>query len=191
MSAVVTAGVSSADVFVQNFGNDWLTNMHEISLPEAVSWLAWTPFSCGVLFLLVLFFLRFLWRCYGAWRDRLYRRQALQKLRLLMALWREPDHRIAAAQGLAQLIRQVALTAWPSADVSSKLGVEWLKFLQASVEPPAAVPSLLAQLSHLPAARVEEISEAQWQALMDWSEHWIRGHRVSLATPHEVFDAGL
>lgn len=203
LSIFVATSRPAADFLVQNFGNDWLTNMHEIDLPETVSWLALTPFSLGVLLLLSTFCLRLLWRCYGAWCAQLYRRQALQKLQVLNILWRNPAKRVAAAQGLAQLIRQVALTAWPTAHVASRLGDDWLSFLRASGVSSENVPPLLAQLSHLPATRVAQITQAQWQELLDWSEHWVRSHHVSLLDSqafykshelndsHEGRDAGL
>jgi len=204
-SIVDAIKVSSADFLVQNFGSDWLSNMHEINLPEDVSWLTVTPFSVGVVFLLVLFFLSRLWRYYVAWCDKLYRRQALQQLQLLTELWRAPAERVAAVQGLAQLVRQVALSAWPSVNVVSLLGDEWLHFLSASTASPEIeaeiaaeivaeidkVPSIFAELSHLTKARVEQISEAQWQELMCWTERWICHHRVVSAEFYGAHDAGL
>jgi hypothetical protein len=182
--------VSRADFLVLNFGNDWLTNMHEINLPEAVSWFAITPLNLGVSFLLMLGVLRVLWRAYSRWNNNLYRRQALQQLEVLSALWSQPRQRIDAAQGLSLLLRQVALTAWPRANVTALLGREWLDFLQRSRDGAEPVPSLLAQLSSLPALHIEKLSDAEWTELLDWAAGWVRDHRVALADG-EVCDAGL
>ena len=188
--ASVADSAPRADFLVINFGNDWLANMHEINLPEAVSWLAITPLTLGVAFLLLLGALRMLWRTYARWRDNLYRRQALQQLEALNALWSQPKRRAEAAQDLALLLRQVALTAWPRAKVSVLLGGEWLDFLSLSGDRTEAAPSLIAQLSSLPASRIEQLSAAQWQELVDWTARWVRCHRVSFPD-REACDAGL
>jgi len=191
LSTAVASAAERAGFLLLNFGNDWLTNMHEIGLPEAVSWLSLTPLSAGLVFLLLLGGLRALWRYYGAWCNDQYRRQARQQLQQLHALRTQQDQRVAAAQGLAQLIRQVALTAWPRVDVAALLGDAWLDFLHTTGGRAEAVPELLAQLSSLPESRLEQLSGAQWQALIDWTDQWIRCHRVALGDSREVFDAGL
>jgi len=185
------ASAERADFLLLNFGNDWLSNMHEIGLPEAVSWLSWTPFSAGLLLLLLLGGLRALWRYCGAWCQNQYRRQARQQLQQLHALRTQQGQRVAAAQGLAQLVRQVALTAWPRGDVAALLGDAWLDFLHTTGGGAEAVPELLAQLSSLPASHLEQLSGVQWQALIDWTDQWIRCHRVALDDSLEVFDAGV
>jgi len=185
------ASAERADFLVLNFGNDWLSNMHEIGVPEVVSWLALTPFNAALLLLLLLGGLRALRRYYDVWCQNQYRRQARQQLQRLDALRFQPEQRVAAAQGLAQLIRQVALTAWPRVDVAALLGDAWLDFLRTTSGRNEAVPDLLAQLSSLPDSRIEQLSDAQWQALMDWADRWIRYHRVVLNDSLEVPDAGL
>jgi len=191
LSASVTSNASQADFLVLNFGNDWLTNMHEISFPAAVNWLTMTPFLGGLLFLLSLCFLRILWRTYCNWCDNLYRRQAHQKLLMLDTLWAQPIQRVEAAQGLAQLIRQVALTAWPGVNVTDFLGDVWLNFLRTSSGRPDEVPSLLSQLSYLPKSRIEQLTPEQWKEMVNWADQWILGHRVPLRDSSEVPNADI
>lgn len=154
-----------------DFGNDWLTNMHEVALPDTVGWLPSAPIWWLLAGLLVLKLLHWGWLGYVHWCDNLYRRQALQQLLLLQ----EADRRVIARE-LPALIRRVALSAWSRPLVASLSGPAWYRFLSqssSSAEPPES----LQYLCYWPEEKLAELEEEEWQRLLAWSRGWIKRHR--------------
>lgn len=163
------------DFLVVNFGNDWLSSMHEISLPAAVAWLPQGPFWSALLLMACAGLSVYLWRVYRRYCSNHYRRQALARLQKISLQWKQQSGREKACRDLALLIRRVALTAWPRTDSASLVGQSWLEFLHKSA-PIDAPPALLSSLSSLPASQLHAMPETQWQELTQWVADWLIEH---------------
>ncbi|BFM14023.1 DUF4381 domain-containing protein [Maricurvus nonylphenolicus] len=167
------------DFLIQNFGNDWLSNMHEINLPGAISWLPQGAFWQALLLFVCVGIVAIIWRSYLRYCSNHYRRQAVARLQKIDLQWRQQGQREKACRDLALLVRRVALTAWPRKNSAALVGQPWLDFLQqtAAIDTP---PSLLPALSHIPAAQLEEISESQWSEIVQWVSRWLAVHQADV-----------
>ena len=168
------------DFIRTNFGNDWLTNLHEVSLPGAISFLPSGPLLWALLVIGMWLLGHALWWRYVNWCDQQYRRQALSKLSELQALWQQPASRVQASQELVILLRRVALTAWPRVDVAAKVGAAWLDFLTRTTKVSTAPPNILGELAYLPESQLQQITTEQWQESIAWVQDWIREHEAVL-----------
>jgi hypothetical protein len=149
-----------------------LDRLHDIATPPPVFW--WPPapawYALGAIMVVLLVVLA--WRVV-AWRLRnRYRRAALAELAELEATAGEP--RILAA--LAELVKRVALAAFPRERVASLSGVDWLVFLDASARTNA--------FTHGPGRILESVYECGANRadpeLFAAVRHWIKYHHTDL-----------
>lgn len=157
----------------QDFGNDWLTHINPVVLPDAVG--VW-PQTLGWLLLLALVILALacgVWEWLRARRDDTYRRQALEKIRGLKAAY--DNHDVQALQSVPALLRQVAFCHWPRQQLLPLTDQAWFDFLAlTSCQPP---PNELKTLAYLPLVQLQTVSRANGVAILAWSEQWIAEHR--------------
>lgn len=172
--------VEKPDFIVTNFGNDWLTNLHELSLPAAISSLPNGPLWWALVVIGIWFLGHALWQRYVHWCDQLYRRQALSQLSELQALWQQPTSRVQASRELVTLLKRVALTAWPRVDVAAKVGAAWLDFLTRTTKLSTVPPTILGELAYLTESQLQQITTEQWQESIAWVQDWIREHETAL-----------
>jgi hypothetical protein len=165
------------DFLIPNFGNDWLSNMHEINLPGAISWLPQGPFWQALLLFACIGVGVILWRRYLRYCNNHYRRQALARLQRIDQQWQQPNQRENACRELALLVRRVTLTVWPRTATAALVGQAWLDFLQQTAAMDAP-PALLSALSHIPATLIEDITESQWSETVQWVTRWLAVHQV-------------
>lgn len=141
-----------------------LDQLHDLALPERVSW--W-PLASGWYVLagvLLLCALMVLWRVWLGWRANAYRRAALRELAIA------PD-----AAAVALVLRRTALAIAPRALVASKQGADWADWLSAqSGEVLSGVAR--AQLASAPYA--PECAEEDSRELHVFAQAWIRNHRA-------------
>ena len=145
---------------------DLLERLHDLAMPEPVSWL---PQTDGWWVLLawaaaVLLFLILKWRA-DRRRNR-YRREALNRLRDLV----NADE--SAAQ-VAELVKRTALTVYPRSEVAGLYGEAWGAFLvRTSGADPivASAAGRLAVASYTPNVTIAEIAPC--------AERWIRRHHA-------------
>jgi hypothetical protein len=105
-----------------------LANLQDIVVPEAISWWPLAPGWYGVGALLVMLTV---WAGLRGWRRHrrdAYRRQALRELEALRAARGEADGGLLLAD-VAELLRRVALSAYPRSRVVGLTGEAWLGFL--------------------------------------------------------------
>lgn len=171
LNALKTWSPSTAE---QNFGNDWLSNMHQVYLPDAID--AWPQGPVWWLFIVLVVSGGLVWlrQQLQRWQNNAYRRQGLQQLGKLKTGIINGD--VKALRQLPELLRQVALVAWPRRQIVPLVGDAWLAFLSKhhSVKPPA----VLAELAYLPDADLHNIDSQQAQDILDWCQQWITGHRT-------------
>jgi len=145
--------------------SDSLQNLQDIVVAAPVSF--WPPASGWIVLfcLLILIMIFLLVRAVLRYRRNAYRRAALAEL-----------HRAAASPEplplLAALLKRTALAAYAREEVANLSGATWISWLTATGgrEVPAGVAAALQQ-------GVYAGSGADLQALLDFSESWIRRHR--------------
>lgn len=101
-----------------------LRSLADIVTPPPVSWM---PQTWGWVLLAVLawsLIMLLAWRWLKRWRKNRYRREALRLLRNL--------DRDQLCDGVPELLKRVALAAWPREHVAHLSGKEWVEFLAAA-----------------------------------------------------------
>ncbi len=106
-----------------------LSNLQDIVMPEAVSWWPLAPGWYGIAFLLLVFAVWGTLRRLRSYRRNAYRRQALQALQVLGAASGDPETRGRVLADVAELLRRVALSAYPRRRIVGLTGEAWLAFL--------------------------------------------------------------
>ena len=153
--------------------------LHDIVLPEPVSWMPATIGWVGVALVLMAVAAWGAWRALQRWRADAYRREALEELAVLRVRYEEPAERPAALAALAPLLKRTALSMAPRERVASLSGEEWRRFLDEQGPEPLFVAG--------PGRRLEEAAygahasvaarDEDGRALFGAVESWVRGHR--------------
>ncbi len=148
-----------------------LDNLHDIVEPAALS--LWWPLAPGGWVVLTLFALGvvgFSWRWFQRWRADAYRRSALGELNAL-----------SSGDRLSELLKRVALVAYPRGRVASLSGPDWVAFLNARTPQPCFEGELADSLAAL-AYTSESVPAARIDALKSAMGQWILMHRVEKKT---------
>jgi hypothetical protein len=155
----------------EDFGNPWMSNLEEIELPEPVLFTFETPgwyLLAGLVLGVGLWLAYRLWR---RWQADAYRRAALAELEA-----------IEAPQEIPELLKRVALVAYPRAQVADLYGDEWLGFLDRSLgttDFSDGVGRQLPQLAYDPEA-ADRLSEPENKQLSKLARRWILRHRCDM-----------
>jgi LPXTG-motif cell wall-anchored protein len=145
-----------------------LDRMHDLAVPEPVSWLPQTDGWWILLIWLVLLAGIGIAGLVGWRRRNRYRREALSELASIVEFGGP-----GGAAAVAELIKRTALTVFPRTEVAALYGEKWSAFLVrtgGNDEEINAVASHIARASYAPDVEVEEIIRG--------AERWIRRHRV-------------
>jgi hypothetical protein len=111
-----------------------LDALHDIVVPEPVSWMPATT-AWNVLFgLLVVALIAITWLAWRRHRANRYRRAALARMDEVEAALADRDRRSAALQRLPVIVKQVALAISPRSDVASLSGQPWLAYLDGTYQ---------------------------------------------------------
>ena len=158
-----------------------LSSLHDIVLPEPVSWV---PQAAGWWFLLGALVVALSFATYVAVRRRranLYRRFALERLARIEQDLANVSSRDDAIVALPVLVKQTALAFRPRSEVAALSGSSWLRFLDDSyggrgfTEGPGR---LLSTLAYSTPATTNRLPTEELEALVDLVRRWIGGHRV-------------
>lgn len=152
-----------------------LTLLHDIVLPDAVSW--WPPAEGWyvVTILLLLATATGAWWGWQRWQTRRYRRQALEELRALRQASDDPG---ATASNILILLKRTALAAYPRAQVAQLNGEQWWAFLDRTSSGNAFTSDfgpLATDLAYRAEAH-ESDPHQQLGVLFNTAEHWIVTH---------------
>lgn len=150
---------------------DPLANLAPLREPELVSW--W-PLAPGWWLLLVLCIASLAALCWWAWRRHqrsAYRRQALAQLATLMAQY---DGDITYLREANALLKSVALSAYPAADVAAKHSDDWERFLNSTVKPGQSFAPGFSSAAYSNAPTAVDAHAVHRSA-----QYWIKHHRVS------------
>ncbi len=162
----------SAPPLPEVFGNYALGEFVEVVPPDAISWM---PQTIGWLWLgaaVIAFALRYAWRKLQYWHKNRYRREAVSRLKLI-----SPDpssgHIIPK---LNQLLKLVALVAYPREKVARLSGRDWAEFLNGQCSDPVFSP-LQSKLLAMGSYSAIEVDQSAAQLLLASGLRWINEHR--------------
>jgi hypothetical protein len=175
-SVLVFPGLS-APAAAQKTDPASLSRLHDIVMPEAVSW--WPPGPAWVVAGYILFavFLGLGIRAWRKWAANRYRRLALRELAEIER-FRGTD---AAIEAIPALLKRTALVAYGRPAVASLSGEAWYRFLEGSsrlfqeVGKPSA---FFVSLAYQPAAGTRLTTEER-AGIVRAARCWIRSHRVN------------
>lgn len=153
--------------------------LHDIVLPEPVSWMPATMGWAGVALVLLALAAWGAWRAVQRWRADAYRREALAELAALRARWDEPAEREGAVAALAPLLKRTALSMAPRERVAWLSGEEWRRFLDEQGPEPLflAGPGRHLEEAAYGVPGSAQSSDEDELALFGAVEAWVRGHR--------------
>ncbi|MQY49020.1 DUF4381 family protein [Rhizobiales bacterium RZME27] len=156
-----------------------LRSLHDIVMPQPVSWMpqTWGWWGLAAMVVLLLLFLSI--RAINRYRANAYRRDALQRLTEL-----EDGMAVAVSRGdvlreLAALLKRTALVAWPRAQVAGITGSEWAQFLNQSGGTGQNLALSLADLEYRGDAALVSLSGAEMERVLQAARQWIESHHVS------------
>lgn len=157
--------------------NPDLERLHEIALPDPVSWtpqtVGWYVLAAVVVVLLVAASSRW-WK---RWRANRFRRQALAELVEIEGHLAEPASRPDALRRLPELLKRTAMSAYGRERVAELSGRAWLEFLNSDLRKPlfeGARGELLDDLAYAPTAYLASISAQDANDLGTAARQWIR-----------------
>lgn len=157
-----------------------LQKLADIAVPPPVSWMprtwGWAVLAAALLALIGWLVVRGA-RRYAANR---YRREGLSELDRIEAKLADDGERGKALAAMPELLKRVALAAWPRTEVASLSGPSWVAFLHAhggTVGFPDAAARLLDDLEYRCPAPPMSVDEAR--NIVGALRNWIEGHVVS------------
>ncbi len=156
-----------------------LEKLHEILLPEPVSWM---PQTVGwyAIFGIVLFVTG--WWVYSRlrrFRANRYRRVALAELEVIERELKQPEKRAKALAEIPVLLKKTALSAFPRTDVADLSGEKWLAFLDETMGEKDFTEGegrLLPELAYAPVQRIAQLPDERIGDLLQVVLHWIKKH---------------
>lgn len=158
-----------------------LAGLHDVVAPPPVSWAPQTVGWVVLAAILVVLAAGLGWRVRKRAKANRYRKVALAEIdRIAGAPGDDPT---AALGRVNEVLKRVALTAWPRAEVASLTGPRWLEFLDNTGggrefrEGPGVA---LAHRVYAPGSAADA-GEGR-EAFLDVVRRWIRHHRVAEAT---------
>lgn len=159
-----------------------LRQLADITTPPPVSWMpqtwGWALLGIIIVLLALAALVRWLrWRAANR-----YRREALLQLDQIERGLQDPAGRGEALVEVPELLKRVALAAWPRADVASLSGESWLTFLRGhggKQHFPAAADRLLEEVEYRSLETRKAVGESDARMLVASARSWIEGHVVS------------
>jgi hypothetical protein len=159
--------------------NSGLEKLHEILLPDPVSWI---PQTVGWYVVLGLILLVTGWWVYGRlrrFRRNRYRRLALAELAVIEGELQQPERRAKALVEIPVLLKWTALAAFPRSEVADLSGERWLTFLDKTMRGKdftEGVGRLLPELAYAPALGIATLSDERIGSLLQLTRRWIERH---------------
>ncbi len=156
-----------------------LQNLHEIFMPEPVSWM---PHTIGWYAVIGLVLLITGWWLYGRlrrFRKNRYRRLALAELAVIEGELKQPERRAKALAKIPVLLKWTALATFPRIDVAGLSGERWLAFLDKTMGGRNFTEGegrLLPELAFAPVQRITQLSNEKMGNLLQLVRRWIKRH---------------
>ncbi len=157
-----------------------LEKLHEILLPDPVSWMPQTVGWYVVFGLIVVVIGGWVFgRLRRFWKNR-YRGYALAELEVIGQELQRPEKRAKALAKIPVLLKWTALAAFPRSDVAGLSGEKWLAFLDKSMGAKRFTGDegrLLPELAYAPAPRISKLPDETIGKLLQIVRHWIKVHK--------------
>ena len=156
-----------------------LEKLHEIFLPDPVSWVPRTTGWYAVLGLVLLAAAYWVYRWVRGYRANRYRRSALAALKGIEQKLQRTTNRAAALAEIPALLKWTALSAYSRSDVACLSGEKWLAFLDKTMggnDFRQGEGRLLADLAYVPASQTSPLPDATIGAFLRLVRHWICTH---------------
>jgi hypothetical protein len=155
-----------------------LRSLHDIALPQPVSWMpqtwGWAALAAILLVLLLIVAILAIRR----FRRNAYRRDALHQLTDLERDMTDVARRDHAIRELAEVLKRTALAAWPRARVAKLSGAEWAQFLAHADNSDETLAPLLDDLEYRGDAALASLSDDQMRNALQAARLWIERHHV-------------
>ncbi len=165
-----------------NISNSGLEKLHEIILPDPVSWM---PQTIGwyAIFGLILFVVGW-WVCgrLRRFRKNRYRRLALEELAVIERELQRPEKRAKALAKIPVLLKGTVLSAFPRSEVAGLNGEKWLAFLDKTMGGKNFTEGegrLLPELAYAPVRRIAQLPDEQIGKLLQLIRRWVKLHLTS------------
>jgi cbb3-type cytochrome oxidase subunit 3 len=156
-----------------------LENLNDIVLPQPVSWLPQTWGWLALALILLALIAWALWRRHQRYLADRYRREALAELDRIEATLGTADTRDRAIAGIAELLKRVALHAWPRATTASLSGPAWLAFLKQHDGDALSAGPASCFLDDLEYHADGDLAEGDVRQFAEAARRWIERHHVS------------
>jgi hypothetical protein len=156
-----------------------LANLHDIIVPEAVSWWPLASGSYAIASVMLIISAWFIARSAYRWRRNAYRRNALTQLQQLKATI-SPETAASVLGELATLMRRVALTVYPRSQIAGLTGDAWLNFLDESAATTQFANDNGRRLMSAAYGTHASIATSDAEKLVELVEHWVIQHRGPL-----------
>jgi hypothetical protein len=157
-----------------------LEKLHEILLPDPVSWM---PQTAGWSAVFGLIGVITVWRVYGRFRrfrKNRYRRIALAELEVIERKMQQPEKRRRALAEIPVLLKWTALAAFPRSEVAGLSGEKWLAFLDKTMGGKGFTEDegrLLPELAYAPPPRISKLPDETAGRLLQLARQWIKVHK--------------
>jgi hypothetical protein len=167
-----------------DISNSGLEKLHEIFLPDPVSWM---PQTIGWYAIFGLLLLVIGWWGYGRlrrFRANRYRRVALGELEVIERELKQPEKKAKALAEIPVLLKRTSLSAFPRSDVTGLSGEKWLAFLDKTMGRSDFTQGdgwLLPELAYAPVQRIAQLSDEQIGKLLQLVRLWIKVHAPILS----------
>jgi hypothetical protein len=161
-----------------------LEKLHEIFLPDPVSWM---PQTIGWYTIFGFLLLVTGWWVYGRlrrFRTNRYRRLALAELTIIERELQQPEKRAKALAEIPVLLKRTALSAYPRTDVADLSGEKWLAFLDKTMggrEFREGEGRLLPELAYAPRAKISKLPDETIGKILQLVRLWIKVHAPILS----------
>jgi hypothetical protein len=172
-------GIGPFPVINATVNDSGLQNLHEIFMPDPVSWM---PHTLGWYVVFGLILLVAGWWVYGRlrrFRKNRYRRLALAELAVIQEELQQPERRAKTLAEIPTLLKRTALSAFPRSDVASLTGEKWLAFLDKTMggkDFTEGEGQLLPDLAYAPVQRAAQLTDEQIDNIFHLIRRWIKGH---------------
>lgn len=157
-----------------------LEKLHEILLPDPVSWI---PQTAGWYVVFGLIVVVTGWWVYGRFRrfrKNRYRRFALTELEAIERELQQPEKRAKALAEIPMLLKWTALAAFPRSVVAGLSGEKWLGFLDKTMggkDFTGEEGRLLPELAYASVSRISKLPDEKVGRLLQLVRQWIKVHK--------------
>lgn len=159
-----------------------LSQLQDIIMPEAVGLFPPAPGFYPIGLVLIFLSMKFLMTKYRSFKQNLYRRQALDQLKIIekiILLSQDDALRIRAASSLPVLLKRTAISAFGRENTAALSHGAWISFLNSKtprVQFSSTAGEILSTCAWGSDKQIQNISEGELKGLISLIGTWIKTH---------------